>query len=82
MLKTHPQLVGFSRKLPKGAGNPGEDSPLLITPEAGREVQTGTPEVMENGGGTKQQAAEASGSQQPLNRQPRSVINVCLSICM
>lgn len=69
-------------KLPKGAGDPGEGSPLLIIPAAGREVQTGTPEVMESGGGTKQPtaeevpAAEAPGSQQPLNQQLSSVINM------
>lgn len=62
MLKAHPQLVSLSQNLPKGAEGPGEDSPLLIMPAAGREVQPGTPEVMESGGGTKQQTAEGSAS--------------------
>lgn len=43
-------------KLPQGAGDPGEDSPLLIIPAAGRAVRTGTPEVMEGGGGRHQAA--------------------------
>lgn len=62
MLKTQPQLASLSQKPPTGAGDPGEDSPLLIIPAAGKKVQTGTPEVMEGGGGTKQQTAEGSVS--------------------
>lgn len=87
MLKTQSQLASLGQKSPPGAGGPGEDSPLLIIPAAGKKVQTGTPEVMEGGGGTKQQtaeevsAAEAPGSQQPLNQQPRSVMNSCIYVC-
>lgn len=62
MLKTHPQLASLGQKPPTGVGDPGEDSPLLIIPAAGKKVQPGTPEVMESGGGTKQQTAEGSAS--------------------
>lgn len=59
MLKTHPQLASLGQKPPTGAGDPGEDSPLLIIPAARK---PGTPEVMESEGGTKQQIAEGRGS--------------------
>lgn len=58
MLKMHPQLASLGQKPPTGAGGPGEDGPLLIIPAAGKKVQPGTPEIMESGGGSRQQAAE------------------------
>lgn len=66
----YPQLASLSQRLPTGSRRPWrEDSPLLIILVAGREVQTGTPKVMENWGGTKQQTVEGRaiirGSGQP-----------------
>lgn len=68
--KTHPQLATSVRNYLQGTGGPGgEDSPLLIMPVAGREVQAGAPKVVESWGGTKQPGVEGSaisrGSRQP-----------------
>lgn len=40
----------------------GKDSPLLIIPVAGKEVQTGTPEMLESWGDTKQQQRRGSAA--------------------